>query len=233
MSNFQLSLIIPTFNEEKYLSRLLDNIRFQDLFSQVEIIVVDANSADKTKEIAEKQADVVLSTSIRNRAHQMNLGAKKATTNLLYFLPAYVIPPNRFIEIILENHQNGSKVGCFRQKFEENSPLMKINSFFTRFNFSWCRGEDQTLFVDQFLFEQLNGYNESFTVLEIYDFLNRAKKLERFSPLEQSAIVTMRKHSKYSWFRVQFVLGKAKRMYLKGADPAIIDKMFRKLLDPS
>lgn len=230
MSNFQISLIIPTLNEEQFLPRLIEYIRYQDLFSQVEIIVVDANSEDESHDIALHKADITLSTFIRNRAHQMNLGAKMASTDLLYFVHADVLPPNRFVEILLEKHQTGAKIGCFRQKFEGNHRLLKINAFFTRFDFTWCRGGDQTLFVDKWLFEQLNGYDESFSIMEEYDFMNRARKIAPFTVLEQSTFVSARKYNNNSWLRVQLANGKAMYQFKKGTHPDMIEKMYKKSL---
>lgn len=45
-----ISIIIPTYNSEKYISAALDSIEYQ-LFKSFEVIVVDAGSEDKTKEI--------------------------------------------------------------------------------------------------------------------------------------------------------------------------------------
>ncbi len=50
--NVKLSIIIPTYNEEEYLPKLLYSIKEQN-FKDYEIIVADAGSIDKTKEIAE------------------------------------------------------------------------------------------------------------------------------------------------------------------------------------
>ena len=47
----KISIIIPTLNEEKYLTHLLESIKKQSIAPK-EIIVVDALSQDKTKEIA-------------------------------------------------------------------------------------------------------------------------------------------------------------------------------------
>ena len=48
-----LSIVIPTYNEEEYLPKLLESIKMQS-YSDYEIIVADANSNDKTREIAEE-----------------------------------------------------------------------------------------------------------------------------------------------------------------------------------
>jgi len=46
-----LSIIIPALNEENYLPRLLDCFKKQN-FKDYEIIVADADSKDKTREVA-------------------------------------------------------------------------------------------------------------------------------------------------------------------------------------
>ena len=53
----KISLIIPAYNEEKYINRCISSAEkhSSDLF---EIIVVDNNSTDKTKEIAESFSNV-------------------------------------------------------------------------------------------------------------------------------------------------------------------------------
>ena len=71
-----MSIIIPVLNEEILLPRLLNYLRLNDPDKHCEIIVVDANSEDNSLKIAEEKCDVVISTSIRSRAHQMNLGTR-------------------------------------------------------------------------------------------------------------------------------------------------------------
>ena len=52
MSIPKISIIIPTLNEEDYLSLLLESIKQQN-FKDYEIIVVDASSTDDTLKIAQ------------------------------------------------------------------------------------------------------------------------------------------------------------------------------------
>lgn len=53
-----VSIVIPTFNSSKTLGLCLESVRNQD-YDNVEIIVVDNNSSDSTKEIAEKFTPLV------------------------------------------------------------------------------------------------------------------------------------------------------------------------------
>ncbi len=71
-----ISIIIPTLNEEKYLPKLLRSIKEQDFKEELEIIVADANSEDKTREIAKKFSCKIVEGGLPAKAR--NEGAKIA-----------------------------------------------------------------------------------------------------------------------------------------------------------
>jgi rSAM/selenodomain-associated transferase 2 len=232
MKEYKVSIIIPVFNEAELLPRLLKYLRKLDSKRNTEIIVVDGGSCDNSVKIAKEGADIAISSTIKSRAHQMNLGAEAATSSLLYFVHADVLPPINFLEKIVESHRNGSKIGCFRQKFEGNRLLLRINAFFTRFDYVWCRGGDQTLYVDKVLFDELNGYDENYCMMEEYDFMKRAREITSFKILRESTIVSIRKYRTNSWLKIQLVNSKAIRLFKKGASPAEIRTFYKKALKP-
>lgn len=80
-----VSVIIPTFNEETNLDRLLPQL--QSLVPVPEIIVSDGGSTDNTIVIAE-QYRVLLCGEGRGRGDQLNAGAGLATSDILLFLHA-------------------------------------------------------------------------------------------------------------------------------------------------
>ena len=59
-----LSIIIPTLNEEKHIAYILDQLLSQDFSEDLEIIIADANSQDKTREIVKKYQDRFTKLSI-------------------------------------------------------------------------------------------------------------------------------------------------------------------------
>jgi len=84
------SVIIPTLNEEKFLPKLLDDLKRQKR-QNFEIIIVDSQSEDRTKEEAEKFKTLPLFFIIHQRQNisvQRNYGAKKAKGQYLLFLDA-------------------------------------------------------------------------------------------------------------------------------------------------
>src|SRR5262249_530723 len=79
-----ISIIIPTLNEEANLPVTLRQLAAR---SDVELIVVDGGSTDRSVEIAQQFTSFVFVTEAC-RASQMNLGARHATGDILLFLHA-------------------------------------------------------------------------------------------------------------------------------------------------
>ena len=78
-----LSIIIPTYNEEEYLPNLLESIEKQS-FTDYEIIIADANSTDRTREIAEEHGCTIVEGGLPGVGR--NNGAKVAKGEYLLFL---------------------------------------------------------------------------------------------------------------------------------------------------
>lgn len=99
----KLSIIIPTYNEENYLPKLLKSIVRQD-FTDYEVIVADAGSKDRTREIARsfecKLVDGGIPSVGRNR------GAEAAQGEYLLFLDSDVILTEDYIEDALEEFED-------------------------------------------------------------------------------------------------------------------------------
>ncbi len=94
-----LSVIIPVVNEERALERLLPFLNSLEIRPN-EIIVVDSNSDDKTKEVAQKNGVYYLNTNNSGRASQQHVGALAAKHEVLCFLHADTFPNENFLEQI-------------------------------------------------------------------------------------------------------------------------------------
>jgi len=129
-----ISIIIPVLNEEPQILKLLDYLDEYCSGFVSEIIVVDGGSKDRTVEFVKNQADVLLVTSKKGRAKQMNAGAKAAKGEVLYFLHVDSFPPPGFDRKIMEQFRNNNKAGCFRMKFDKNHWWLMLMGWFTKFN---------------------------------------------------------------------------------------------------
>jgi glycosyltransferase involved in cell wall biosynthesis len=118
IQNPLVSVIIPTFNEEKNIADNLKALKKQT-YTAVEVIIVDDNSTDKTVELSKKIAkEIKLPLEVlENKTHQergvvRNQGAKKARGQYLLFIDADMNLTPKVIEecIECENHQKVSAV---------------------------------------------------------------------------------------------------------------------------
>ena len=86
---YKISIIIPAYNEEKFLPLCLESISNLDWpKEQLEVIVVDNGSIDKTVEIANSYNTVVLKNDNKNVSGLRNLGAEHAKGDILAFVDA-------------------------------------------------------------------------------------------------------------------------------------------------
>jgi len=226
-----LSIIIPTYNEAENLPRLVERLCSQHDERLLEIIVVDGGSEDSTCEKARNlRLTKVFSSDIKRRACQMNLGAKEAKGDVLYFVHADTLPPKSFLDDIEEALKAGYPMGCYRFQFDSKRWILKFNSWLTRFDRISFRGGDQSLFIEKSKFEELEGFCEKHLIMEEYDFLLRARKTIPFKIIQKDIIVSARKYKNNSWPRVQFANVLVFNMYFLGYPQERLVRTYKGLL---
>ncbi|MCK5043484.1 glycosyltransferase family 2 protein [Candidatus Pacearchaeota archaeon] len=82
-----VSVIIPTYNEEKDVEDCLKSLRSQSI-KNVEIVIVDDGSTDSTIKLAEKYKIKILKQNHQGPGAARNFGAKNALGNILIFIDA-------------------------------------------------------------------------------------------------------------------------------------------------
>ena len=94
MSESKVSVIIPTMNEEKSVGLVIEEVR--DAFSgkrETEILVVDTNSVDRTKEIAASLGAIVLDEPRRGYGRAYRTGFENAKGDFIATLDADMTYP--------------------------------------------------------------------------------------------------------------------------------------------
>lgn len=106
-----VSVVIPAWNEEKYLHDALDAIDKQTV-RPVEVIVVDNNSVDNTAKIAAKRGAKVIKESVQGITAARNAGFNAAQGTIIARTDADThVPPNWIETIVNVFGQDNSIVG--------------------------------------------------------------------------------------------------------------------------
>ncbi|MFC1622759.1 glycosyltransferase [Patescibacteria group bacterium] len=181
-----ISIIITTKNEEQHINKCLQSIKEQTYPKEkVEVIVVDNNSSDKTKEIAQKYGVRFFNAGIE-RSAQRNFGARQAQNEILLFLDADMILSPGVVTEIIDKMQNQNLKGLhLNEKILGNTFFSKVRSFEREFYFNTLI--DAVRCVRKTDFQKINGFDESLTGPEDWDFDKRIRQLGKTDLL--SAVV--------------------------------------------
>jgi len=92
----KVSVIIPTYNAERYLRKLMEALKHQSL--SFELLVIDSSSTDDTVSIAESYADTLLSIPTAEFDHggTRTKAAKAATGDILVYLTQDALPADSY-----------------------------------------------------------------------------------------------------------------------------------------
>ena len=226
-----ISVIIPTLNEAANIGRLVRYLLKYRTSALEELIVVDGGSQDETVLEATNAGATLLECTHCGRAYQMNQGAAIAKGTILYFVHSDTVPPPTYLNDILAAVQLGHNIGCFRALYEHSKyPLLKINSYCTRFPVLWCRGGDQSLFITQLLFKQLDGYDEEYQLMEEYALIAKAQEKEPFKIISKNVQVSIRKYEQRGYFKVQLANLVAFNLFRFGVSQDKLVSIYKRML---
>jgi len=186
-----LSVIIPTYNEGKYLPLLLSSLRNQT-FKNFEIIVADARSKDRTRTIAEKAGCRVVEGGLP--ACGRNKGAAAAKGEWLLFLDADVILPVDFLDKAMKEIKR-------RDLDVASAPIQplsdkKIDKIFHEAYNVYAKATTMVyphapgfcIFAKKKIHRAIGGFDESLKLAEDHDYVARAGRVGKFRILKSVRI---------------------------------------------
>ena len=219
-----VSVIIPVYNEERNIRRLLDSLVS---IGGLEVIVVDGESTDTTLSIVRQFQEVRYTTVSRGRAAQLNAGAGLARNEILCFVHADATLPQGFCtQICTALAKPGVIAGAFALQFDYPGFCLRFYAKMSRINHQLFTFGDQGLFVRRSFFNRIGGF-ASLPIMEDYEIQKRLRPLGKFVKLPGPIITSARRFRKYGvvWQQIRnlFLL----LCYELGISPAWIAKFYR------
>ncbi|MGI8467122.1 MAG: TIGR04283 family arsenosugar biosynthesis glycosyltransferase [Pyrinomonadaceae bacterium] len=177
----EISIIIPTLNEEFSLRQTLDSLK---VFGEnIEIIVVDGGSDDATVSIAQNYNVKILRVP-RGRGIQLQAGGNAASGEILWFLHADTIPAPDCVRQMKNALENPNAVGGnFTIRFDGERLAAKFLTWlYPNLRKLGLIYGDSAIFVRRDVYEKIGGF-QPFPIFEDLDFIERLKK--------EGAVVTL------------------------------------------
>ncbi len=195
-----ISVIIPTYNEEEYLPKLLDCLKSQTL-DDFEIIVADAGSTDRTADIAREYGSRVVPGGMPGVGR--NAGAAAAEGDYYFFFDAdvkfnkhflesaYTEMQKRFVDVATCAALPLSNVPLDRMMHGFANLYVRLNQYTNPMAPGYC------ILIHSRLFHRIGGFDEDVTLAEDMDLIRRAAEHRPFRVLHSVSVnVSVRRHRK-------------------------------------
>ena len=188
----KISIIIPTYNEEEYLPKLLESIRSQD-FTDYEIIVADAQSDDNTREIADEYGCIVVEGGLPGPGR--NRGAEVAQGEILLFLDSDLkLTKNYLTNVVNEFEREDLGIAITQMtplsQKKRDKYLHDLANWFMiaveniKPHGAGCYG----IISKRELHEEVNGFDEELSFGEDTDYIERVAEISEFKVLRNAKI---------------------------------------------
>lgn len=204
ISNPKVSIIIPVYNGEKYMRDAIDSALNQ-IYSNIEIIVVNDGSVDNTDEIAKSYGNKIKYFKKENGgvSSALNLGINKMSGDYFSWLSHDdLYKPNKIAKEILALSNLGNKetiIGCNVDIVNKSLKLIKKNIIpesakksikcFLAFDYS-IGLNGCSLLIPKKLFDKYGLFNENLKITQDYEMWLRFAENEAFFFINDNLVLS-------------------------------------------
>lgn len=190
-----ISVVIPALNEEKYIKYAFEGLRSQS-FKDFEIIVADAGSKDRTREIAKKYGARVVIERKPGIGTGRNAGARIARGKILVFIDADTRVTKDVLKIYSKALGNGvvAATGPILP-LEKTNILMElgylfVSEIFVKLSIAFGMPSivGSNFAITKKSFDAIKGFNEDLITYEDWDLSTRVKRLGRIDFLGDAVV---------------------------------------------
>lgn len=221
-----ITVVVPTLNEEKRIETCLRAIKAQNFSGRFEIIVGDGCSEDRTVELAKRYADKVVLEKVRSIAAERHAGARQARGAIIAFTDADSIVDKNWLKEIKKCFQNPKVAGAYGPVFfHDGSWLDKkltetLIPLYLRamalFNMHSPIGSN--LAIRKEVYEKTRGFNLEMKTSEDLDLGKKVRKFGKFAYASKAIVrVSCRRVKKWGYLRYAiFHISNAFKYYSTG-----------------
>ena len=225
-SDAKVSVIIPCLNEEANIEKSILSAQQQP---NVEIIVVDGGSQDRTMKILRNIEGIFVVSHPSGRARQMNRGADLATGDTLLFLHADTILPENYPSHIFQMlNTAGVAAGAFRLKVDLKDRRVRVMERLVHWRstlFQMPYG-DQGIFVKTSNFRRVGGFPD-LPIMEDYELVRKLRKMGDIRIAETAVVTSGRRWERLGIFHTTRINWLMVWKYRQGACPEALWKWYR------
>jgi len=212
----KVSVVVPAYNEENYISKTISSLKTQDYKGIYEIVVVDNGSTDKTAEIARKSGVTVIEEPTIGVCSARQAGASVSQGSIIISTDGDTSFPSDWISTIVKTFESDqSIVGVTGPYKYVNPPLWgrvycfllfgTVNAVF-KLTKKVFYSPASNLAFQKAAWEKSGGYNTTLTQGgDEHDLLRRLKRQGKIAYLKDNSVNTSSRRLKYGLFYNLFI----------------------------
>lgn len=226
-----VSVIVPAYNEEKYITRCLSALTNQQTSCQYEVIIVDNASTDATSQIAQTFPVKVVKEVRKGTGRARQTGVEHAKGDYLLSTDADTIVPVNWIEAMTDQLKNGYQAISGPMKIDEMSLLSRavvnigqpiiVKLYKYIYGYYYLSGFNSG--VTRALIERVGGFNVNLKSLDDIEISQRISKIVEIKFLPDVVVTTSARRFKSGLVRGLWDYARALRTLQKTQEPIMSD----------
>ncbi len=206
MSPISISVVVPAWNEGKYLAQLLESLKRQT-YKNFEVVVADSGSEDDTEAVAATYGARLVQGPRKGAGEGRNRGAQAAMGDILVFIDSDCVASENLLEKVMEACAvTGVIGGTFAfHPLDGNwldNLLYKFGNVYEKASIAlgFYHNSGYGFFYRRKVFEDLGGIREDVVLNETHDLALRSRGKGQFVYLDSPVYTSMRRYRKYGYF---------------------------------
>jgi glycosyltransferase involved in cell wall biosynthesis len=205
LSPARVSVVVPAWNEGRYLSKLLESLEKQS-FRDFEVVVADSGSEDDTAEVAARFGARVAQGPRKGAGEGRNRGARAATGDILVFIDSDCVAHERLLEDVVKTCGDSEVIGgTFAFLPLDGTRLDRILYAFgnvyekASIALGFYHNSGYGFFYRRKVYEDLGGIREEVVFNETHDLAMRSRGKGKFVYISTPVYTSMRRYRKHGY----------------------------------